>query len=124
MSNGNANIDNTLDLLKGGGVAAASDLASGTDAPVGASPRTPSDKVVRIGVVGGNFGATFQWHLDPNCKVTAVCDLRDDRLERLVELMGRQPSTRISANSSNIRNWTLSRSLHRCRCTSGWQRKR
>jgi len=38
--------------------------------------------------VGGNFGATFQWHLDPNCRVTAVCDLRDDHLERLVKAYG------------------------------------
>lgn len=38
---------------------------------------------VRIGIVGGNFGATWQWHLDPDCRVTAVCDLRDDRLQTL-----------------------------------------
>jgi predicted dehydrogenase len=44
--------------------------------------------VVRIGIVGGNFGSTFQWHLDPNCKVTAVCDLRDDRLKDLVDAYG------------------------------------
>jgi len=52
------------------------------------APRKPSDKVVRIGVVGGNFGSTFQWHLDPNCKVTAVCDLRDDRLDKMVKIYG------------------------------------
>ncbi len=43
-------------------------------------------KQVRIGVVGGNFGAQFQWHLHPHSKVTAVCDLRDDRLQRLSEV--------------------------------------
>lgn len=43
---------------------------------------------VRIGVVGGNFGSQFQWHLSPNCKVTAVCSLGDDRLKRLVETYG------------------------------------
>ncbi len=42
-----------------------------------------SDKVIRIGIVGGRFGATFQWHLHPNCKVTAVCDIRPDRLATL-----------------------------------------
>lgn len=47
------------------------------------SPARASARTVRIGVVGGNFGATFQWHLHPNARVTAVCDLRDDRLERL-----------------------------------------
>ena len=26
-------------------------------------------KIVQIGIVGGNFGATWQWHLHPNCKV-------------------------------------------------------
>jgi predicted dehydrogenase len=54
----------------------------------GVAPRTPSDKVVRTGVVGGNFGSSFQWHLDPNCKVTAVCDLREDRLKHLVQVYG------------------------------------
>ncbi len=43
-------------------------------------------KQVRIGVVGGNFGSQFQWHLHPHSKVTAVCDLRDDRLQRLSEV--------------------------------------
>jgi predicted dehydrogenase len=60
----------------------------GVAASTGVTPRAASDKVVRMGVVGGNMGATFQWHLDPNCKVTAVCDLRDDRLKRLVEAYG------------------------------------
>ena len=41
---------------------------------------------VRIGVVGGGFGSSFQWHLDPNAKVTAVCDIRPDRLQRLSEV--------------------------------------
>ena len=38
---------------------------------------------VRIGVVGGNFGASFHWHLHPGSAVAAVCDLREDRLQRL-----------------------------------------
>jgi predicted dehydrogenase len=42
-----------------------------------------SDRLVRIGIVGGRFGASFQWHEHPNCKVTAVCDIRKDRLENL-----------------------------------------
>jgi predicted dehydrogenase len=45
-----------------------------------------------MGVVGGNFGSQFQWHLDPNCKVTAVCDLRDDRLKHLVQVYGPAPT--------------------------------
>ena len=76
------------DFLKGMGMAAATAAIPRTYAASGIVPRPPSDKVVRIGVVGGNFGAEFQWHLDPNCKVTAVCDLRDDRLDHLVERYG------------------------------------
>jgi predicted dehydrogenase len=41
---------------------------------------------VRIGVVGGGFGAEFQWHLHPDCSVEAVCDIRPDRLQRLSEV--------------------------------------
>ncbi len=43
----------------------------------------PSREQVRIGVVGGGFGAAFQWHLHPNCQVSAVCDLREKRIEKL-----------------------------------------
>src|SRR2546430_12324606 len=53
--------------------------------PIG--PRA-SEKQVRIGVVGGGFGASFQWHLDPNCRVVALCDLREDRLKRLTDVYG------------------------------------
>ena len=29
--------------------------------------------VARIGVGGGAFGRSLPWHLDPQCKVQAVC---------------------------------------------------
>ncbi len=45
-------------------------------------------KPVRIGVVGGGFGAEFQWHLHPDAKVAAVCDIRPDRLQRLARVYG------------------------------------
>ncbi len=45
--------------------------------------RPKSDRIVRMGIVGGRFGASFQWHEHPNSKVTAVCDIRDDRLQHL-----------------------------------------
>jgi len=45
-----------------------------------AAPRT-----VRIGIVGGRFGATFQWHLHPHARVTAVCDINSQALQRLAE---------------------------------------
>jgi predicted dehydrogenase len=42
-------------------------------------------KKVRIGVVGGGFGCSFQWHEHPDCEVVAVSDLREDRRKRLVD---------------------------------------
>ncbi len=45
-----------------------------------------SSKKIRIGVVGGNFGAAFHWHQDPNCIVEAVSDLRDDRRKHLMDV--------------------------------------
>ncbi|NLE38498.1 MAG: Gfo/Idh/MocA family oxidoreductase [Pirellulaceae bacterium] len=45
-------------------------------------------KKIRIGVVGGNFGAQWHWHEHPNCVVTGVTDLRPDRRERLVKAYG------------------------------------
>src|SRR5262245_58029857 len=38
-----------------------------------------SGRKLRIGVVGGGFGAAFQWHQHPHCVVTGVTDLRADR---------------------------------------------
>lgn len=42
-------------------------------------------KKVRIGIVGGRFGATFQWHEHPDCIVQAVSDLRPERLASLAK---------------------------------------
>jgi predicted dehydrogenase len=60
------------------GVTAASIAASQS-----ASAQT---RPVRVGVVGGGFGSFFQWHLHPSAKVTAVCDIRPDRLRTLAEV--------------------------------------
>jgi predicted dehydrogenase len=49
-------------------------------------PARAAAKPVRIGIVGGRFGATFQWHLDPDCEVVAVCDIDPQRLRRLQEV--------------------------------------
>jgi predicted dehydrogenase len=54
-------------------------LASGQGAALAQAKR------LRIGVVGGGFGSSFPWHMHPNCQVTAVADLRDDRRKRLME---------------------------------------
>ena len=36
----------------------------------------PAAKKIRMGIVGGRFGRSFQWHEHPNCVVTGVTDLR------------------------------------------------
>ncbi|MBI3684549.1 MAG: Gfo/Idh/MocA family oxidoreductase [Acidobacteria bacterium] len=51
-----------------------------------AAQRTSAAGKVNIGIVGGGFGSSFQWHLDPGCMVAAVCDIRPDRLQRLSEV--------------------------------------
>ena len=42
-------------------------------------------KKIRIGVVGGGFGCSFQWHKHPDCVVEAVSDLRPERRDRLMK---------------------------------------
>ena len=54
------------------------------DSP-GAIPGPRPDKKVRICVVGGGFGRSFYWSDHPDCEVTAVSELRDDRRKLLVE---------------------------------------
>jgi predicted dehydrogenase len=49
----------------------------------GKNKKNSSDKTMRIGIIGGRFGASFHWHEHPNCKVTAVCDIRQDRIDHL-----------------------------------------
>ncbi len=40
---------------------------------------------VRMGIVGGGFGRSFQWHEHPNCIVEAVSDLRPERNKALMD---------------------------------------
>ncbi len=42
-----------------------------------------SGRQIRMGVVGGGFGAAFWWHKHPQCVVTGVMDLRPDRRDIL-----------------------------------------
>ena len=74
-------------FLRGAGVSAAA-LAAGRTTMTGSTFIGPpaSVQTVRMGVVGGGFGSHFQWHLHPNSKVTAVCDVRESRLQRLQEV--------------------------------------
>ncbi len=44
-----------------------------------------SDRKIRIGIVGGNFGRSFYFHEHPNCAVQAVSDLRPERRRALEE---------------------------------------
>lgn len=44
-----------------------------------ASTAAGAGRKLRIGIVGGRFGTSFQFHEHPNCVVEAVSDLRNDR---------------------------------------------
>ena len=69
-----------------GAVGGAVLLASAARAAAQEPDWTPStDKKMRIGVVGGGFGASFHWHEHPNCIVQAVSDLIPERRDRLME---------------------------------------
>ncbi len=48
----------------------------------------PPDRKLRMAIVGGGFGTSFQFHEHPNCVVEAVSDLRADRRERLMKTYG------------------------------------
>jgi predicted dehydrogenase len=64
---------------------AAAALIAGGDLLTRAGRAYPQEtgKTIRLGVVGGGFGASFHWHEHPNCTVTAVTDLYPQRRERL-----------------------------------------
>ncbi len=70
------------------GHAGALAVASAVPAITASPPRRELRKPVRLGVVGGGFGAAFQWHLHPLCKVAAVSDLREDRRTHLMQVYG------------------------------------
>lgn len=65
-----------------GTVAVVAGLALGKK---GALADDAGDKKIRMGVVGGNFGCSFQWHEHPNCIVEAVSDLRPERRDALMK---------------------------------------
>ena len=57
--------------------------SAGLLSQVGRAYPAESGKTIRMGVVGGGFGASFHWHEHPNCVVTGVTDLRPDRRKKL-----------------------------------------
>jgi len=70
------------DFMKHGGFAIAGTLfASRASIAVNTASRK-----IRIGVVGGGFGCSFQWHEHPDCIVQAVSDLREDRRKLLMNV--------------------------------------
>ncbi|MGB2809339.1 MAG: Gfo/Idh/MocA family oxidoreductase, partial [Sedimentisphaerales bacterium] len=70
------------DFMKHSGFALAGTLlASRASIAVNTAPRK-----IRIGVVGGGFGCSFQWREHPDCIVQAVSDLREDRRKRLMNV--------------------------------------
>ncbi|MHC4442802.1 MAG: Gfo/Idh/MocA family protein [Planctomycetota bacterium] len=58
----------------------------GTSVSASTSQPARSDRKIKMGVVGGGFGASFQWHEHPNCVVHAVSDLRTDRRNKLMKV--------------------------------------
>jgi predicted dehydrogenase len=65
-------------FLGGAAVVAAAPGLLGADVPATTAPRK-----VRIGIVGGRFGLSFQFHEHPDCVVEAVAELRPERLAAL-----------------------------------------
>ncbi|MDX2149274.1 MAG: Gfo/Idh/MocA family oxidoreductase [Bryobacteraceae bacterium] len=47
-----------------------------------------ASRKLRVGIVGGGFGVSFQFHKHPNSVVEAVSDLREDRRARLMKTYG------------------------------------
>lgn len=68
-----------------GAAEAAIGLPMSSEAAKKAPSNKPSSRKIRIGIVGGGFGCSFQWHEHPDCIVQAVSDLREDRRRRLVD---------------------------------------
>ncbi len=64
----------------------ASVLSAAVLAPRLPWPQESSGRKVRLGIVGGNFGCSFQFHEHPDCIVEAVSDLRPERRERLMQV--------------------------------------
>lgn len=74
------------DLLKLGGAASAALLLPTAARGQVDQPAGDASKKIRIGIVGGRFGATFQWHEHPQCTVAAVSDLIPERRQHLMNV--------------------------------------
>ncbi|MFO0983052.1 MAG: Gfo/Idh/MocA family oxidoreductase [Planctomycetota bacterium] len=67
-------------------VAAAGTSQVSASAAAGREWQGSCDRKIRLGVVGGGFGAQFQWHQHPNCIVHAVSDLQPVRRDLLMKV--------------------------------------
>ena len=70
------------------------------------SATVPSAKKIRMGIVGGGFGRSFQWHEHPNCIVEAVSDLIPERNKALME------TYRCSKSYSSLEEMVKDRNIH------------
>ena len=70
-------------FLRLSGAAAATAAAGDLLTRVGPAYPAENRKKIRMGVVGGGFGASFHWHEHPNCVVTGVTDLYPARRKTL-----------------------------------------
>ncbi len=57
-------------------------------ASAGAGLRAQTGRTVRIAVLGGGFGCSFQWHEHPHCEVVAATDLYPARRDSLRKTYG------------------------------------
>src|SRR5690606_22733238 len=53
---------------------------------VAAPSRKPLKGPIRLGIVGGHFGAQLYWHEHPQCEVVAVSDLITERRDYMKEV--------------------------------------
>ncbi|HOX38596.1 MAG TPA: Gfo/Idh/MocA family oxidoreductase [Candidatus Brocadiia bacterium] len=73
------------DFLKAG-AAALGAAATGRAALAQEGATKVGGKKIRVGVVGGGFGTSFQWHEHPDSTVEAVSDLIEERRKRLMSV--------------------------------------
>lgn len=71
-------------FLAGSAVSTAGLMASTLQAQAATEPST--GRRIRMGVVGGGFGAAFPWHEHPDAVVTGVSDLLEDRRNHLMKV--------------------------------------
>ena len=62
-----------------------STAALGLTLPIASISGILPAKKLHLGIVGGRFGCSFQFHNHPDCVVEAVSDLRPERRDRLMK---------------------------------------